>query len=97
LDQIQPKIKKKRKEKKKKDMKLKLMLVLVVQRIWATGYSSFALIESIVISFVVETKSSSTEILMEKLFLADLLIYTLLFYELCHSISWKDPNCSSLA
>jgi hypothetical protein len=86
-------------KKKKKKQRVKTKILLVVERIWATGYSSFALLKSTV-SFV-ETKSSCIEILTEQLLLA-ILIYTsqlaAFLYDLRrHSISRQYPNCPGMA
>jgi hypothetical protein len=97
LDGIQQKILKNKKQKHKVKMKTKILLV--VERIWATGYSSFALLKSSV-SFV-ESKRSCVEILTEQLLLA-FLIHTSQLAAFLHDlrrhpISGQYPNCPSLA
>lgn len=88
------------KEKTESELKMKMKILLVVERIWATGYSSFALLKSTV-SFV-ETKSSCIEILTEQLLLA-FLIHTsglaaaFLYDVLRRSICRQYPNCPGLA
>jgi hypothetical protein len=95
LDGIQQKILKNKKQKHKVKMKTKTKILLVVERIWATGYSSFALLKSSV-SFV-ESKRSCVEILTEQLLLAFLIHTSQLAAFRRHPISGQYPNCPSLA
>ncbi|KAJ1436218.1 hypothetical protein SESBI_04244 [Sesbania bispinosa] len=64
---------------------------LIVERIWATGYSSFAIIKPLFGS-VAGTKISSTEVLIEQIHLG-LVIHNAM---VGHSIFWEYTNGPNL-
>lgn len=78
------KIQKSKKERKWK--RKKMGFLLVVERIWATGNSSFALFKSS-ISFV-ETERSSIEVFLKQVSFALVVFHALALCHLSHPISW---------
>ena len=72
--------------------------MLIVERIWATWYSSFAIIKTL-LGCVAGTKMSpSTEVLLEQIFLALIVIHIAVaeFY-VGRCISWEHTNRPNLA
>lgn len=68
---------------------------LIVERIWASGYSSFDFIKPIFGSVVGMKKSASIEVLIEKIFVVDILVVynATVEFHFGHSISWEYTNC----